>query len=262
MRKNIVLALLGVVCCLMVSAQQKVSILGDSYSTFKGYLQPDTNAVWYPSPDNRNDVVKVEQTWWYQFINNYGYQLEVNNSFSGSTICNTGYRKEDYSDRSFITRMDKLGNPDIVLIFGATNDSWAKVPLGKFKYAGWTKEELYSFRPALAYLFDGCKKLYPKAQLYFVLNSELRDSINHAVHSLCDFYGVECIKLHDIDKQRNHPSQAGMKAISEQIKAFMDEREEDLKDGVRRRPRGQFHHHGFGQEHHHHHHHHEHDSIE
>ncbi len=25
----------------------RLSILGDSYSTFEGYLTPDTNAVWY-----------------------------------------------------------------------------------------------------------------------------------------------------------------------------------------------------------------------
>lgn len=250
MKKYVFLILSGLLSVTVV-AQRKFSILGDSYSTFKGYLQPDTNEVWYPSPDDRNDVVKVEQTWWYQFANDYGYELEVNNSFSGSTICNTGYRKEDYSDRSFITRMDKLGNPDIIFIFGGTNDSWAGAPIGEFKYAGWTKEELYSFRPALAYLLDGCRKLYPKVQFYFVLNSELKSEINHAVHSLCDFYGVECIELHDIDKQRNHPSVAGMKTISEQIKAFIDAREEDLKDGVRRRPHGRFHHRGYGQHHDH-----------
>ena len=28
---------------------KSVSILGDSYSTFEGYVQPDTNFVWYPS---------------------------------------------------------------------------------------------------------------------------------------------------------------------------------------------------------------------
>ena len=27
---------------------QKVSVLGDSYSTFKGYVTPDTNELWYP----------------------------------------------------------------------------------------------------------------------------------------------------------------------------------------------------------------------
>ena len=44
-----------------------VAILGDSYSTFDGYI-PEGNACWYfTTPQGDNDVVKVEDTWWYQF---------------------------------------------------------------------------------------------------------------------------------------------------------------------------------------------------
>lgn len=211
---------------LMAQSRLKVSILGDSYSTFKGYVEPDTNAVWYSENTDRNDVVKVEQTWWYQFVRNYGYVLEKNNSFSGSTICHTGYRKEDYSDRSFITRMDKLGNPDIILVFGATNDSWAGAPIGEYKYADWTRQELYSFRPALAYLLHGLDSLYPEARVYYILNSELKPSIDESVYTVCAHYGVPVIQLYDIDKQRSHPSIAGMKSISMQIHHYL-EREAD-----------------------------------
>lgn len=49
--------------------------------------------------------------------------MKRNNSYSGSTVCHTGYQKADYSDRSFATRMDNLGNPDVLLVFGGTNDS-------------------------------------------------------------------------------------------------------------------------------------------
>lgn len=118
------------VCTMGFSQTRKsVSILGDSYSTFENYLQPDTNAVWYfQQPRKNNDVRSVDQTWWYKFIKESGYRLCVNNSFSGATICHTGYRKEDYSDRSFVTRMNNLGCPDLIFIFGATNDSWAGAP--------------------------------------------------------------------------------------------------------------------------------------
>ena len=40
-----------------------VAILGDSYSTFDGYI-PEGNACWYfTTPQGENDVVSVEQTW-------------------------------------------------------------------------------------------------------------------------------------------------------------------------------------------------------
>ena len=50
-------------------------------------------------------------------MENGDYELERNNSYSGSTVCHTGYKGADYSDRSFITRMVDLGQPDIILVF-------------------------------------------------------------------------------------------------------------------------------------------------
>ena len=225
MKKKIILLIVAISACIFTSvAQKKVSILGDSYSTFKGYVTPDTNAVWYPA--DKNDVVKLEQTWWHQFLHNYGYILDTNNSFSGSTICNTGYRKEDYSDRSFITRMDKLGNPDIILIFGATNDSWAGAPIGEYQYDSWTAKDLYSFRPALSYLLSNMQHLYPQAKIYYMLNSELKGSINESVYTICKRYDIPVITLYNIDKQRSHPSIAGMKNISIQVHEFLEKEAE------------------------------------
>ena len=120
--------------CIYAHCPAKVSILGDSYSTFQNHVVPDTNYVWYFADANepdRTDVATVDDTWWMRFITRSGLQLEQNNSFSGATVCNLGYEGNDYSDRSFIRRMDSLGKPDLILVFGATNDCWAKVPLGK-----------------------------------------------------------------------------------------------------------------------------------
>lgn len=133
-------------------AQKKVSILGDSYSTYGGYVSPSVNICWYDAEvggkNAQNDVRHVEETWWYRLIKENGYQLERNNSFSGATVCCTGYDKNDYSDRAFITRMYNLGRPDVIFIFGGTNDSWAGAPIGEYQYSDWSKEDLYQFRPA------------------------------------------------------------------------------------------------------------------
>lgn len=201
-------------CSMMFGQGKKVSILGDSYSTFRGHI-PDGYAVWYPMPGN--DVTEVEQTWWYQFINDNGLQLEKNNSYSGSTVCNTGYGGEDYSDRSFYSRINYLGNPDIILIFGCTNDSWAHSPVGEYQYSDWSKKDMYAFRPAAAYMLSNLKMLYPEAEIFYILNSELDDAINESVLTVCEKYQVPVIGLKDIDKQMGHPSQAGMKSISRQV---------------------------------------------
>lgn len=195
-----------------------VSILGDSYSTFENYLSCDSNEVWYRKGKHDNtDVTTVEQTWWHQLITKKGWRLDKNNSFSGSTICFTGYRGEDYKNRSFVNRLRFLGCPDIILIFGATNDCWARSPIGKYKYSDWADQELYTFRPAMACLLDGLKKHYPNVRLLFILNSELSDDINESVRTICKHYDVEYLELHDIDKINGHPSIKGMKAIASQV---------------------------------------------
>ena len=210
----------------LAQSRKSVSILGDSYSTFEGYLQPDTNAIWYfdrTDDPKRTDVASVAQTWWHQFIRESGYKLCVNNSFSGATISFTGYKDQqgkhrDFTSRSFITRLNNLGDPDILLIFGGTNDSWAGAPIGEYQYADWKQEDLFKFRPALAYLLQKAQLRYPNVEIYFILNSELSEAVNESVRTICAHYGVPCIELENIEKKSGHPSVAGMKAISDQVK--------------------------------------------
>ena len=68
-------------------SQVKVSVLGDSYSTYEGWI-PEGNEPWY-GKNIGNDVTDVSQTWWRQLIDDNGLILELNNSWSGATICNT-----------------------------------------------------------------------------------------------------------------------------------------------------------------------------
>ncbi|MBR3937454.1 MAG: hypothetical protein IKJ66_05940 [Bacteroidaceae bacterium] len=213
MKKLLALMLLG--AAVAVSAQtKKVSILGDSYSTFQG-VNPEGYNPFYPN--DRNDVTEVSQTWWDLYIKAKGYQLEKNDSWGGSTICGTGYGRMDASRNNFISRVDRLGDPDIIFIFGGTNDAWANAPLGEYQWSDWTKDDCKNFRPAMACLIDMLKKQYPKAQLYSILNSELRDTFNESMREVCKHCGVQLIELHDIDKQNGHPSIAGMKSICEQL---------------------------------------------
>ncbi len=223
--KNLRLLLSLIVLAVLPSVAQvkpTLAVLGDSYSTFAGFI-PEGNACWYNSPADhkRTDVTKVEQTWWWQVANEGGYKLGAIESYSGSTVCNTGYRDENYSDRSFVTRCTNLGNPDIILICGATNDSWANAPIGDYKYANWKRVDLYFFRPAMAKMLNDIKLHYPNVEVYFILNTELKKEINESVLEVCKHYDVPVIELVDIDKKSNHPSVKGMKAIAQQVLKFI-----------------------------------------
>lgn len=218
--KRILLFLITVVACMGSQAQSKrsISILGDSYSTFRGFVQPDSNYVWYPQADAKNnDVQDIRQLWWQQLIRNKGYRLCQNNSFSGATICHTGYEKADYSDRSYCTRLWYLGAPDVILVFGGTNDTWAKSPIGEFQYADWQQSDLYQFRPAMAYLLTNLLNRYPGTEVYVIINDILSEEVTASMKTICDHYRVPYILLHDIDKQWGHPSQKGMQQIAEQV---------------------------------------------
>jgi hypothetical protein len=204
-----------------------VSILGDSYSTFEGYVDPATNEMWYTVEDKekRTDVHDVTQTWWWMFIKENGFRLEQNNSYSGSTISYLGYNQANYQPRSFITRVDDLGTPDILLVFGGTNDSWANVPAGEFKASGESTDmDLYTFCPAVMRLMKEITVRYPNVDVYFIINTELRPEIVESIETACGKYGVPVIRLHDIDKKNGHPSVAGMKAIAAQLKEAIVEK--------------------------------------
>lgn len=219
---NLILSALLMLIAMGANAQCKksVAIFGDSYSTFENYLSCDTNAVWYfQGKQKKTDVTDVEQTWWHMLLKEKGWKLECNNSFSGSTICYTGYRKEDYQNRSFHNRLRYLGSPDIILVFGATNDCWAKSPIGDYKYSDWTKKDLYSFRPAMAAMCDGLKKRYPNVDIYFIMNCDLTETITTSCRTICNHYGIPMIELHNVDKINGHPSIKGMKTIAEQVGA-------------------------------------------
>lgn len=225
MKKNLLLllvALITVFSSLAEGGKPVVSILGDSYSTFEGYI-PAGNEPWYFArrQEKRTDVSNVRETWWWQLINEGGYILGSNESYSGSTICYTGYRGEDYRDRSFITRLPRIAPSDILLIFGGTNDSWANVPLGEYVSKAPTLGHLYEFRPALGRLLSDAKDRFPGTRIVFILNTELKEDINKSVEELCRRNGVELLKLKDIEKISSHPSVSGMKAIKEQLLEFL-----------------------------------------
>lgn len=226
------IALLIVVAVLMTAcvkpeepSQTRFSVLGDSYSTFEGYVDPDSNEVWehYSSIG----VTTVEQMWWFKVADSMEWLLEKNNSFSGSLICN--YQDfeggEHYGPNSFIRRVDNLGHPDVIFILGGTNDVWQEAPFGDFVYNDWTDEQLCSFRPALACLLDYTQRHYPKAKIYFLLETspcpggiteETRQNFVESVHRITSHYGVDCIDL-EIHKDWWHPDKHGQKDIARQV---------------------------------------------
>ena len=105
------------------------SILGDSISTFQGYLRSDepgydgaTYAYWYPQAYLNN----VNETWWKKMGELTGMTLLQNCAWSGSQVCgnsqSTTTAQAGCSTRR-ITDLSKNGvAPDIIIILIGVND--------------------------------------------------------------------------------------------------------------------------------------------
>lgn len=206
-----------------------VFILGDSYSTFEDEIPKGYDTWYYHAMSTPTDVATADQTWWKRLLSCTDSHLVLNESFSGTTICHTGYDGKDCSDRSFVTRFDRLAadgyfqknQVDTVFIFGGTNDNWANSPLGERKYADWQTEDLYSFLPAVCYLVNKVKTTLPNARVIYIINTELKPEIVEGIHAACEVFGAEVVQLHDLSTQAGHPDQKGMIQIKDQILSYL-----------------------------------------
>ncbi|MBR2448755.1 MAG: hypothetical protein IKB30_01395 [Clostridia bacterium] len=209
-------------------------IFGDSYSTYEGYI-PEGYGTYY-CKNGREDgapasKIDFENTWWAKLIADKGYNLVVNDSWTGATICYTGYDGADCSQtKSFIRRYHNMlssgffekNQIDMLLLFGATNDSWANSPLGEVKTDNITHEDLYFVFPAITYLLQELKRVLPQTKIYFIINDELKDEIVSHIKSETKRFGIETIELSEVKKEGGHPTVEGMDTIYRQIKSFLD----------------------------------------
>lgn len=200
-----------------------VLIFGDSYSTFEGYIPKGYN-VYYRTIDGKTDVRAVEETWWYQLIKETDSNLVLNDSWSGSTVCHTGWEGVDCSKTSsFICRLNKYkengffkqNKIDTVFVFGATNDSWIGVPPGELKFDNFEEKELFSFLPAVAYFLKTLREVLPDSRIVYVINHELRPEFEEGIKKASQEFGVQSIEIGNIDKQCGHPSVKGMSQIKD-----------------------------------------------
>lgn len=230
---------------------KKVSILGDSISTYAGWLTPSTNAVYYPTCQNSPyaDITSVNETWWKIVIDKTQMVLGANNSYSGRTL-------KDSATINNIEALANNGTPDLILVYLGTNDANQQVSLGKidktmpFNYnssesygetlgTNLTQEQIEAlgtstFYEAVRTLIIRLQWYYPNARIVFLTlgwGSYQRffadNPYREALKEMCELYGVDTIdvrkagismpKFTDYTLQRVHPNKAGMKLLGEYV---------------------------------------------
>ena len=153
----------------MVSLQgKKVSILGDSISTFTGTMPADYN-IYYPES---GDIPNAGQTWWGQLLANTGMVLCRNASSANTDVTGNSLALDGSAPGCSIRRIVDLkgtdgSNPDVIIIYMGINDFARSRTLGSFTSPGvQTEGEVMVFTDAYELMLQKIKVLYPTASIY------------------------------------------------------------------------------------------------
>lgn len=200
----------------------RVGVLGDSISTFEGWLySSETSAMWYPTmctnPVSGCAMVdSVEKTYWWKVI--YAKcddaVLDVNSSWQGTKVGN--------GSQNFISRCGQFTDPDVIMIHGGTNDKNQSTALGNYDY---TRPAEYldqtAFRPAFIKLLKTVKKNYPGVHLVVIVGDMLRNTdYGPSVIEICRHYGVTYVDFTDAalpKQQGSHPDATGHQTMADRI---------------------------------------------
>lgn len=202
-----------------------VLIFGDSYSTYRGCI-PEGFAHYYGREDTEVCGVKnADMTWWRMLLSETDSTLVMNNSWSGSTVCYTGYSGDCSATNSFIYRLECLINEgfnlknkiDTVFVFGGTNDNWANAPVGAVTYDEVQREDRFQVLPGFCHFARLLKKSFGEARIVYIVNTDLKPEVSFGISEVCRIYGAECVMLKDIDKVNGHPNALGMIQIKDQV---------------------------------------------
>lgn len=207
---------------------KKISILGDSISTFSGYI-PEGNVTYYPA----GTIQSVQDTWWKKLIDALGMELLVNNSWSGSRVTTT----DGESSAGCMARCQALGdNPDVIVVWMGINDFNNEVALGTYDGTTALPSDTTTFLEAYAIMLDKILAAYPIAEVWVCTlpqcekngatgfpeingNGVALASFNEGIRKLARAFGVKILdhassgltyqNMETTDPDHLHPNQVG-----------------------------------------------------
>lgn len=199
-----------------------VSILGDSISTYKGYI-PSSYPAFYPYPTA--DFGDVNQTWWMRVINNLGMKLLKNNSYSGSCVSSGTGDSSTSNEKRLKELFDGETIPDVIIIFMGANDcASSRIDSSLFKVSYQTMLNVLKAKASSSEIY---LMTLPSTKLYTEENKEI---YNQIIRDMAKNYELNLIELKDTFTKDNyseyvvdscHPNKAGMIKISEDVMKAM-----------------------------------------
>ncbi len=226
-----------------------ISILGDSISTYAGYI-PEADGVnlahrtRYPQDDLLTDV---SDTWWMKLVDALGARLGVNDSWAGSTVSNfIEHNEKDFGPDAAMASLTRIcnlganGTPDLILFFGGTNDAGKMIEKGSFAPSHKLDLAAYkwdSFADAYAEAILRLKHFYPYAKIIAITpsisggyydNARLSEFADLALE-ICLHYNIKCVDVRSSGltfamlPDTLHPNAEGMECIFKSVLNILKE---------------------------------------
>lgn len=188
------------------------SIMGDSISTFLGFIHEGYNNVYDGAYGN---VLVVEDTWWMKTILALQGKLGKCNAGGSSTVAGNSNYKMSSDSRA----INGLGfqvdgvytHPDVIIIEGGIND-FTEFPVGTYDCkSSIPTYPCYDFKSAYACMLNKIKTEHPLAEIYcctlfvggkttfsFPIVNKFGDSLedyNNAIRDVANMFGAKVIEF-------------------------------------------------------------------
>lgn len=184
---------------------KKLSILGDSISTYTGYVT-EGNSVYYTGSNCR--VSSVNDMWWKKLIDATGMILDTNESYSGSYVTTT----VSEATAGCMNRCQNLGNPNVIIVYMGINDFNNEVAIGTYNGSQTFPSVTTTFREAYAIMLNKILTAYKTAEVWVCTlpydersgatgfpeandNSVLLYTWNEAIRELAKLFGVKVLEF-------------------------------------------------------------------
>lgn len=207
---------------------KKISILGDSISTFGGSADDDPsqrisdgtytyagNRCRYPQS---NLLTNVSDTYWMRLIKRFGLILGINESWAGTRVSWDGTTEsgdiganKHIASAARIGHLGENGTPDIILINAGTNDIGNDVPIGTFNTespVNYTDEQIaalpvVTFADAYRTMLIRLQKSYRTSKIVVLLPNftstyytpTKADEYCEIIKEACDYFGIKWIDM-------------------------------------------------------------------
>ncbi len=211
---------------------KKLSILGDSISTYQGVSNDaSANSTTYINPYFYKEPFPLKKTYWMQLIDTFGFTLCVNNSWSGGNLSGKNDPTSGLNRAANLAK-DSGEKPDFIIVFMGLNDLGRRVDPAIF--ATDYEQSLTIIKEAFPEATVCCVNL-PDRDVYLKERAEIfNQAIENAVKAAGDNFFIADLfnsRLNNDFYYMNttdglHPDEDGMRIIAEVI-------EEDIKKRIK-----------------------------